>query len=222
MKFNKKIKVVILDFDGTILNNFNKSVKKHQETARRLNLNVPRKSEFRKMWLKGLPWKKLVKTLWPSDAKLFSQEYRKNYQKFKYKPVPGILKTLNQLREKCLLIIVTSRSKEHFDKRINDAKINKNIFFAIQLLEDSPFQKPDHRIYNRILGRLKRLKIKKQNVICVGDTLTDYKAAEGACLHFVGVLTGAATKSDFLKAGLSPRDIIQSVNDLPEYLTLFL
>lgn len=214
MKYNKKIKVVILDFDGTILDSFNKSVKKHQETAKRLGLRVPRKSEFRKIWLKGLPWEELVKTFWPNDDELFSQEYRKNYRKFKYKSVPGILKTFDQLKEKCLLIIVTSRSKVYFDKRVNDAKIDKSIFFAIQLLEDSPFQKPDHRIYNQVLRRLKRLKINRQNIICVGDTLSDYEAAKGAGLHFVGVLTGAATKNDFLKAGLPLDNIIKSITEL--------
>lgn len=222
MKYNKKIKALILDFDGTLLNSFNKSVKKHQELAEALDLRVPRKSEFRKAWLKGLPMREMIKKFWPENYKLFRQEYSKIYHKFKYRSFPGVIETLNKLKRDCLLIIASSRPNDHFYKRAEEAKIDLKIFFEIQLLEDTPYQKPDHRIYNRILKKLEKRRIKKQNVVCVGDTLADYEAARGAGLNFVGVLTGAATKKDFLKAGLSPRDIVQSVYNLPRYLNLYL
>ncbi len=120
--------------------------------------------------------------------------------------------------------LITSRQRESLGIRLEQAGIDPRQFDFMQALEDCIIDghlvyKPDPRVFDRALELADKKGIAKKNIIYVGDDLRDFQAASGAGLGgFVGVLTGAATKKQFIAAGLSEENIIKSIRKLPRWL----
>lgn len=109
---------------------------------------------------------------------------------------PGVKELLVTLREKGYRIgIVTTK----FGYRVRN--IMKK-FDAEDLLDvvigvgDVAKVKPDPE---GLLLAIKQLGVKKEDVLYVGDSYVDAKAAEAAGMKFAGVLTGTTTREEFLK-----------------------
>jgi len=181
------INAVIFDVDGVLLDNTKDFLKAYKETGKRLKLKVPLNSEFKKLF--GMPWYKILEEVYGYLDDDMKKTYRKIISKAKMKKRKGLLHLLENLNLR--KAIVTSKSKEDFNKHMGDLK---DFFEVIITRDDVENHKPDPE---PILLACKRLGIKPKEAVYVGDSIVDYQAARNAKTSFIGVISGAASKKDF-------------------------
>jgi len=91
--------------------------------------------------------------------------------------------------------------------------IDLDMFFIIQGQEDCKHMKPDPRVFIPALTILEEEGIIPEEVVYVGDTV-DHDLEPTLQYHpqipFVGMVSGAADKEDFLEAGILKECIIDS------------
>ncbi len=75
------------------------------------------------------------------------------------------------------------------------------------------YRKPDPRAFEQVLE-----KFDGKEVVYIGDSLDDLRAAQGAGVKFIGVLTWLATLEDFKSNGISEEIIFSDVNKVLEWL----
>jgi phosphoglycolate phosphatase-like HAD superfamily hydrolase len=75
--------------------------------------------------------------------------------------------------------------------------IPEQLFDYIQTEDDTIYHKPDSRVFEPALKWLTKEKIQPGEVIYVGDSLNDMRAAIDAGLQFLGVQTGLTSLEEF-------------------------
>jgi phosphoglycolate phosphatase len=189
----KKIKFVIFDFDGTIANTLPFSFQKFLEIAKlfqiddlndREIINEIRSKSYQEL-LKGRFKKSLLKL--PVVIGLIKNmqiELEKTIETIKI--FSGIKKTLRDLvKNGYKLAIISSNRKESINKFI---RLNKIEVFDFVHGKTDLFRKADY--LNKFL---KDYKLKKTDVIYVGDEIRDIKACQKAGIKMIGVAWGLHT-----------------------------
>lgn len=210
-----KIKWLLLDADGVLINSYLPSSLAHQKLAAILGLRVPSLEEIKKVW--GKHWsREFVPYFWPSDVERFCRAYLKKYPSLRYPPFPNLAETLQLIYKQGISLgVVTNRERGKFKARLAEAKILPDIFAFIQTASDTPFLKPDPRVFEPIWKILQGLNVRKTDVVYAGDTLADLEVTNKFGFHFIAVASGPCSKNDFIQAGVSPNLIINK----PEMLT---
>jgi phosphoglycolate phosphatase-like HAD superfamily hydrolase len=83
----------------------------------------------------------------------------------------------------------------------------------VQTAEDTPFHKPDPRVFEPAIAAVERLGVGRDGITYVGDSLADFEASRGAGLAFVGVLRGTTSAEAFALAGAT---VVESLDELLE------
>ena len=210
-----KIKWLLLDADGVLINSYMPSSLAHQQLAGKLGLKVPSLEEINKVW--GKHWsREFVPYFWPNDVKRFCKAYLEEFPSLHYPPFPNLSKTLQSIcKQGISLGVVTNREGEKFKARLAEAKISPDIFSFVQTASDTPFLKPDPRVFKPVWKILQELNVQKTDIAYAGDTLVDQKVTKEFGFHFIAVASGPCSKNDFIQAGVSPNLIINK----PEMLT---
>lgn len=208
------IRNVIFDFDDTLTRSHQLEYKRHMRIARLMRLPRLTEQEFLGKW--GPPWGAYIESLWPGvDVKKFQRLYVRHHKDQTQQLLGGARLTLRYLiRKGYETFLLTSRDYASLMRSLKARGITDH-FKQIHAADHSTVHKPDPGVFTEFLA-LHGLDAGES--LYVGDLLTDYQAAKGAGLTFVAVLTGAHERSRFVKAGLKPKYIIPSVNDLPAWL----
>ena len=213
----KKIKYVVFDFDGTIADTLPFSFQKFLEIARLLKIDDLSEKEiiseirsksyqellrgsFKRAWLK-LPY--VVNII-----KNMQIELEKEMNKIKF--FPGVKKLLYDLKkEGYKLAIISSNRLENVNKFIEHN--NLNVFDFIHGKTD---------LFGKS-GYLRKFiidfKLKKSEVIYVGDEIRDAEACKKVGIKIIGVSWGLHTIKVLKKAEVDymvrkPKEILQIVN----------
>ena len=176
----KKNQVIIFDFDGVLINSKKNMEVSWNRTKKKFHLNYSFKKYFQFI---GKPFRDIlvslgVKKNFIQIEKNFKYESEKNFNKIKlYKDV---LKTLNYLRKKKILIgIFTSKDKYRTNKLVKKLKINVNF---VECPQKGYRGKPSPDLLNKII---KQKNLKKSKCSYVGDTKFDLIAAQKAKINFI-------------------------------------
>ena len=209
-----QIKAIILDVDDTIIDFSKHASYCYQETAQEFKLKkVPRKNICR---LFGTPHDNMLKKLWNyTKDEEFEDVVFKKINNAKFKPFKGAVKTIKQLKKHYTLALLSSKSRRIMYPQLRQIKLSTKLFKFIQSKEDTKFHKPSPKVFSKAF---KILKLKKEEILYVGDSIFDCKAAKAAKINFVAVLSGHYTKKEFLKSKIKNNNILKSVNDLPKWL----
>src|SRR3989338_5711437 len=212
------IKAVIFDMDDTLLRTYRIAYGTYMLTAKALGLKKVPMKRFLKHW--GFPYNELIKGTWRNaPIEKFSKMHGKLAKKRPYSLIKGTNEMLAELkRKKLFLAIMSSKHTKAIPMRAKQAGLKLNYFRELIGLESAPFHKPDARVFNKIIAELKNRKIKKSEILYVGDGLMDYKAAKNAGLQFAAVLTGFRKRNDFLRAGLNKENILKSAVEVPAFI----
>ena len=203
------------DVDGTLIFSAEPMYRDCCQAAKKFGLRTPSFEEFLAVWAR--PWPELLNALWPGvDIEAFNEQFEEGPPK----AIPGARKTLLRLgKQGCFQAVISNRERESLTVRMTQAGMPLDIFSYVQAVDDFAFAKPDSRVFNRALSLAAKKGISRSRVVYVGDTLSDLMAAQGAGIMFIAVLTGGATKEQFVTAGLGEVFILNSVKDLPDFLT---
>ncbi|MDI6826545.1 MAG: HAD-IA family hydrolase [Candidatus Aenigmarchaeota archaeon] len=208
-----KIKAIIFDVDGVLLDSDRIIIELFQKVARNFKLRVPTDKEIKEM--AGVPLNKSIKIFWPDfDVDLFAKTFREQFVNKVILPFDGSVEALRILKKSGFkLAIVSGRLRFSIEKHLREAGYDMDWFNIIISCEDTKNHKPNP---DPILLACKKLKLKPEEVIFVGDSRFDYEAAKSANVNFVAVLTGVSTEEELKKMGVE--NIIKSVSDLPKFL----
>lgn len=208
------IMAIIFDSDDTLVDFSRIAAPCIQKTAKKLNLRVPKKETINKLWGRSLEF--IVSSLWHKKyIKKFRKEYFKIIFNYKFREIKGAKKVIEKLSKKYNLAVISAKPRPLMIKNFKDVKINTKNFRFMLSADDTKFHKPDSRVFK---GALKKLKVKKNEVLYVGDALVDFRAAKKAGFNFVAVLTGFYNKKDFIENGLKNQNILKSIRELSKWV----
>jgi len=198
------MRAVIFDVDGVLIDNTKVYIKAYRETGKILGLKVPPDSEIRKAF--GLVWEDILARLYG----IANENIKKTYLGF-CKNLDREIKIMDDAeyvlkRIKLRKAIAASKSRLTLEKKLGNLT---RFFEVIVTREDTEKHKPDPE---PILLACKKLGIKPEEAVYVGDALLDFQAAKNAGTGFIGFISGSASKEDFESLN------VKSINSLKELL----
>ncbi len=207
-------KAIIFDADDTLIKFSNIAAPIFQKTASNLKLKVPKKEQINRLWGRSLEF--MVNDFWSNEYfTKFKKEYIKLLSEYKFKEINGASKVISELSKNYSLGIISAKPRVNMIKHFKDAKIDTKIFKFMFSADDTKYHKPDPRVFNQ---SIRQLRLEKEEILYVGDTIIDCVAAKFAGLQFVAVLTGHYKRSEFIEVGLEKQNILSSIRDLPKWV----
>ena len=200
MVTDTKIRLAILDFDGTIADTQTLIVDTMQGVIEELGLEKRTRAQCATMI--GLPLEKTFSTLIPmSDemnrrcAEAYERIYREKNTLGAVTLFPHVYETLEKLHAHgTVLTIASSRhrwSLIDFVERFGIEKFITYILGADDVTHAKPHPEP-------VLKTLQELHFTPEEVLVVGDTVYDIKMGQGAEVHTCGVTYGNGTRKDMI------------------------
>lgn len=197
------MKLIILDFDGTLADTRGLIVKTMQQTLDALGLE-PRTDDQCAAMI-GLPLKQAFTDLLPMTDEMGEQcveTYRRifnaNNALYIIPTFPNVLETLHQLHELgYILTIASSRSNRSLREFVNDMHLNKVIPYVLGA-EDVVRAKPHP---DPVLQTLETFNCKPEDALVVGDTWYDIEMGRRAGVRTCGVTYGNGSREELMRAG---------------------
>ena len=213
-KISKKYKAIIFDLDGTLIN----SLPYHELAFKDLLLERGIRIDQKNLRnLLGLSTRHILQQLkkkykFAENIDDLREERRYHYFKFlgfRNIVFPGVIKTLEKLRLNYKLAIATGSSYVTYTHSTD--KDFQSLFDQVITINDVPKGKgkphPD-----QLLIVSKKLRVKPQDCLMIGDSSYDALSAKRAKMDFIGVTTGHITKDKLLQFGA--KTTIKAIKDL--------
>lgn len=212
-----KVKGIILDLDGTIVDSREAYIEAAkaaftaigQEKADiKIAKEIPRRLE------QNLSINNMINGI---DMQKFLDAYLKSYYKLtatKTKPIPNVSETLKKLSQKAKLALVTMRHvpKEKVIEELEEFGLAKYFQLVVTALDTSQ-PKPSPEALTKCA---KQLGIQISECAVVGDSVADVRAGRNVGAKTVAVLSGIFTREELEME--KPNLILKSVNELPDFL----
>jgi HAD superfamily hydrolase (TIGR01509 family) len=198
----KGIKIIMLDFDGTLGDTTGVIIKTTQATIKELGL--PSRTDEQCAAMIGLRLVEIPPVLFPEydiDVNLYAQTYRKNFNIFNTQGAvnlyPDVPETLSELKNRGLVLtIASSRSHHSLADYINNLDLSEYISYIIGG-DDVSAGKPNPEAINRTL---EKFGFKPEEAIMVGDTVFDVQMGINAGTYSCGVTYGNGTAESMSEA----------------------
>jgi phosphoglycolate phosphatase len=211
------IRIIILDFDGTLGDTAAVIVKTMQATIQELGLPPRTDSECAAMI--GLRLIEIPKVLFPDhemDGDLYALTYRRLFHEYNTEGAvvlyPNVMETLEELKERgYILTIASSRSHASLAEYVENLGLSPIIGFILGA-DDVVNGKPDPEPVTRTL---EKYGLKPEEALVVGDTVFDIKMGKNAGTRTCGVTYGNGSRESLADADLIIDDFGQLLEVLP-------
>lgn len=212
-----KYKLVIFDWDGTLMDSVDRIVFSMQASAVALSFEPP--SYHQAKQIIGLSLSKAVKTLFPSaddeQVELITTQYKYQFVEVNTTPTPlfdNALELLVKLKQENKLLAVATGKARAGLQRVWQITDTEHFFHASRCADES-ISKPDPDMINSLL---KELNIEKHETVMIGDTSFDLEMAQKAGVDSIGVTHGVHDKEVLSK--FQPKAIVDSLAELHQLL----
>ncbi len=210
-------KVILFDHDDTLVQTIQPKWAQHKHIARAYYNIELTDDKIRQHW--GKPFSILLQELYETDdvdeALAHNIRTRDAFPKVLFPETSEVLNQLQQSGKRLGLVTATLRQSLEYD--LATLNITKNNFKYTQTQENSKFHKPDPKVFDPTKEWLTHEGISFDEVLYVGDALTDMQAAVGAGFHFAGVCTGLVTAEEFKAHGVEALNSLQDLLPVAEY-----
>lgn len=209
------IKAVIFDYDNTLVSTIETKWAQFKKMSRTFYDFDLTDEKIREYW--GRPMDDLLEQLFPKLDTLdqLYQNYLSLDSEFPMQLYPGVLEIFSTLKQRKIKYgILTATSRRLITERFDTHNFPVEDFFTIQCADDSKYHKPDPRVFDNLLAKLKSISINANETVYIGDDIRDYQAANAAGMKFIGIPNGLTSETD-LKNTNSP-----VIKTLPELLEL--
>lgn len=198
----KRIKIAILDFDGTLGNTASVIIQTTQATIKELGL--PARTDQECAAMIGLRLVEIPPVLFPGielDPDLYAATYRRLFHIFNtdgaVQLYPNVLETLKELdRRGVILTIASSRSRASLVQYIENLQLSSIITYILGA-DDVNAGKPDPEA---VLKTLEHYEIQPGEAIVVGDTEYDVMMGLNAGTLTCGVTYGNGSRDSLSQA----------------------
>lgn len=209
-------KMVIFDWDGTLMDSLPKIVHSMVEAAKQQGLQALAEKDVHEII--GLELGEAISVLYPELSSERVEEMRGYYsnhyiqaEQIQSGLYPGVERMLSQLHNRSILSIATGKSRRGLD-RVVDA-LDVGHYFASSRCADETRPKPNPDMVTELLDMHR---LSPEQAVVIGDTEFDMEMARRAGVDRVGVSWGAH-HIDRLKRH-DPQHCVDSVGALAEWL----
>ena len=215
-KPDPRYRLIVFDWDGTLMDSASGIVACIQEASREMGLEVP--SIERASHVIGLGLHDSLRYAVPglpeSGYRQFADLYRKHFQARSaemalFGGVPEMLARLRGAGH--VLAVATGKSRKGLDRAMDDSNLRS--FFAASRCADETDPKPHPAMLRELMAELSR---EKHELLMIGDTSHDLDMAASAGVDAVAVTYGAHAE-DTLRAR-APKGVVSSVPELDKWL----
>ena len=215
-RLGEKYKAVIFDLDGTLINSLPYHVLSFKDLLLERGVRVD--DNYLKKLI-GLPTEVILKELEhkyriKENIHNLREERRYHYFKFLGKrdiTFPGVKKFLGELRLDYKLAVATGSSKVILIHSTD--KDFQGLFDVVVTINEVKKGKPSPE---QLFLAVKRLKVKKQECLFIGDSIYDAIASKTAGIDFIGVTTGYIQSKEFKENSVIK--VLSSVKELKKIL----
>ncbi|MEM5510190.1 HAD-IA family hydrolase [Pseudoalteromonas sp. AS71] len=211
----KKYKLVIFDWDGTVMDSVTKIVNCIRSSAESLNI-VPPSDEAIKNII-GMSLEKAIDVLFPDNV----AQHQTLISGYKYQysvdttPTPvfaDVVSVLNALKEQgIVLAVATGKGRGGLERLLDESQLRH--FFSATRTSDEAQSKPSPDMLYQLL---EELGISAQDAVMIGDTQIDMTMAKAAGMDRIGVTMGVHNAQQLNK--LSPVATVDNYLQLQQVL----
>jgi phosphoglycolate phosphatase len=217
MKTDPRYRLIVFDWDGTLMDSASGIAACIQEASREMGLPVPTLERARHVIGLGLhdSLRSAVPELPASGYAAFADLYRKHFLALETGMClfPGVIELLRGLQESGYsLAVATGKSRRGLDRAL--AASGLDAYFAASRCADETNPKPHPAMLHELMAELER---EPRELLMVGDTSHDLDMAASAGVDAVAVTYGAHAE-DALRAR-APKGVVSSIAELDAWLT---
>ena len=197
-----RIKLAILDFDGTLGDTTDLIVRTTQAAIKELGL--PERSDEQCASMIGLRLVEIPPVLFPEcdvDRDLYAATYRRIFNELNtdgaVQLYPNVIETLKEMKRRgIILTIASSRSNASLTEYINNLGLSSTITYILGA-NDVREGKPNPEA---VLKTLEKYSIPAEEAIAVGDTIFDIEMGHNAGVKSCGVTYGNGSRESLSAA----------------------
>jgi len=213
----KNYKLVIFDWDGTLMDSVERIVSSMRSAAVDVGLPIPDAEKVKNII--GLSLPEAIMTIFPGctdeNVEQLVLAYKKQYVTVDNTPTPlfeHALELLEKLKQdNRLLAVATGKGRNGLERVM--AESNTNAYFNNSKCADESTSKPSP---DMILQLLNELNVKAENAVVIGDTVHDMGMAKNANVDRIGVTMGVHTRDEL--SLFQPVAIVDSLAELSSVL----
>jgi HAD superfamily hydrolase (TIGR01549 family) len=201
----------LFDWDGTLLDSYHADARAYLAMFRTLGIGWDVSDlarHYSPNWHRVYRAAKIPPSLWKEADRLWKKAYEKESPRL----LPGARRVLRELEPRFLLGLVTSGNSYRVRRQLHEFRI-RQVFSACVCNEDAPRRKPHPAPLELAL---RRLRIKPEACVYVGDTPDDIEMARRASVRAIAVL-GPFPTHDRLRA-IRPDILLDSIAELPNWV----
>jgi phosphoglycolate phosphatase len=210
-------KLVVFDWDGTLMDSIARIVSSMQAAAHHCQLTIPTESSVKDTI--GLSLSKVLDILFPGasqrDITALLEQYKFQYVEGNRTPAPLfehallLLKALTDNDK--LLAVATGKGREGLQRVFSTSQTEH--FFHASRCADEAKSKPDPEM---LLSLLAELSIAPEQAVMIGDTSYDMQMAQAAGIDRIGITLGVHGREILNK--FQPIAIVDSLAELQQIL----
>jgi phosphoglycolate phosphatase len=203
--------VVLLDWDGTLLNSYAADVRAYLAMFEALEIGWgirELEAHYSPNWYRVYQAARIPRSKWERANRLWGRAYAKETPAL----LPWARSVLKILKRDFRLAIVTSGSRGRVRRQLREFEL-ASYFSACVCSEDAPRKKPHPA---PLLLALDRLHAEPDHCVYVGDAPEDIQMARRAGVRAIGVL-GPFPTADRIRAE-KPEVLLESIRELPRNL----
>jgi HAD superfamily hydrolase (TIGR01509 family) len=204
-------RVVLLDWDGTLLNSYAADVRAYLAMFRSLEIKwglEELERFYSPDWYQVYRHARIPRSQWARADRLWRLAYGVERPLL----LPGARGVIRQLARRFTLGIVTSGSSGRVRRQLRELQLKAH-FATCVYSEDVARRKP-HPAPLRLA--LKRLRTEARHAVYVGDTAEDIEMARRAGVRAIGVFGPFPTAAGICRA--RPDRLLRSICELPQHL----
>lgn len=210
-------KLVIFDWDGTLMDSVGRIVSSMQAAAIFCQLQVPTAIEVKEIIGLSLPiaLERLFPSGSPEQLSAMLEQYKHQYVEGDNTPTPlfdNALNLLNALKvENKLLAVATGKGRQGLQRVFSVT--NTEHFFHASRCAGEAVSKPDPQM---VLSLLDELDVLPEHAVMIGDTSHDMAMAQAAGVDRIGITLGVHDRRVLNR--YQPRAIVDSLAELQQLL----
>jgi 2-phosphoglycolate phosphatase len=210
---------VIFDLDGTLIDSYQALFLAFRHTYQNMGLAPLSAEEVRRVLGHGVAstfQDLLGKERVPEAMKLFRQEYEEVMRPHT-QLLPGAREVIETLHGRGIQLAIATNKLGYFARELSEYYGLDKLIAVIVGDGDVSQNKPDPEM---LLHAIEKMRLKKEEVVFIGDSLIDIQTGKNAGVRVFAVPTGGTQREDLEKA--QPTLILDRLLDLLYTASLFL